>query len=206
MRKSYNRTNGTNCRGEQMRFKDMQEAVERNIIKLFKSFFENPAIFLTEADVQGYLYSLLINEPFFRDASASFKYLTPKEEISKTLLVHAELEVGIRGKGKKYDISIWKPRKAIAFHNWETLVGIEIKFNRRGPARKEPSSILEDIRSVRYNKQGYVLWLNWDREIADGHLKKAENLIRRYENVKLFYLDMFSEPIKTNVNEILRRG
>jgi len=103
-------------------------------------------------------------------------------------------------------LSIWKPRRAIAFPDWETLVGIEIKFIRSSPARKEPSGILKDIRSVRYNKQGYVLWLNWDREIADSHLKKAENLIKRYENVKLFYLDMFSEPIKTNVNEILSRG
>lgn len=188
-----------------MRFKDMQEAVERNIVKLFKSFFENPAIFLTEADVQCYLYSLLINDPFFRDAFASFKHQTPKE-VSKTLLVHAELEVLIRGKSKRYDISIWQPRKGIAFSDWETLIGIEIKYNRRIPAGKEPSGILRDIRSVRYNKQGYVLWLNWDRVIADDHLKKAEKLTKRYENVKLFYLDMFSEPIKTNVNEILSQG
>jgi len=186
-----------------MRFKDLQEAVERNITKLFKSFFENPAIFLSEADVQCYLYALLINDSFFREISPTLKYRTPKEE-SKTLLIHAEVEVGIRGKGKKYDISIWKPSKAINLSEWETIIGIEIKFNRRSPARKEKSSILKDVRKVRYNKQGYILWLNWDREINEEHLKKVENLIRRYENVELFYLDMFSEPMRTNVKGISR--
>lgn len=181
-----------------MRFKDLKEAVERNILKLFKSFFENPAIFLSEADVECYLYALLINDPFFRDVSPSVKYQTSKEE-SKTLLVHAEVGVEIRGKDKSYDISIWKPSKAINLSDWKTAIGIEIKFNRSRPAGKEKSSILKDVRKVRYNKQGYILWLNWDREINDVHLKKVENLIRRYENVKLFYLDMFSEPIRTNV-------
>lgn len=187
-----------------MRFKDLQKAVEGNIVKLFKSFYKNPAIFLTEADLQCFLYSLLINDPFLKDAFASFKYLTTKEEISKSLLIHSELEVGIRGKGKKYDISIWKPRRKIAFSDWETLIGIEIKFNRRLPAGKKTTGILGDIKSVRYNKQGYVLWLNWDREIDDSHLQVAQKFANKYDNVKLFYLDVFSEPIKTNIDEILK--
>jgi hypothetical protein len=182
----------------------LQDSVEKNIIKTFKTFYENPAIFLTEADVQCYLYSLLINDPFLKKFFASFNYLTTKKEISNTILIHSELAVSMSSsKRKRYDISIWKPRKNIDFSEWETLVGIEIKYNRRLPARSEASGIIKDIRSVRYNKQGYVLWLNWDREIDDNHLKVAQKLANKYENVKLFFLDLYSEPIKTNIDEIL---
>ena len=186
-----------------MRFSDLKEAVEKNIAKLFMAFYENPAIFLSEADIKCYLYALLIDDPFFRNLHPNFKYQTPKEK-STTLLIHSELRVEMRGKDKNYDIAILKPSKVITFSDCEIVSGIEIKFNTRDPARNKKSNILEDIKKVSFIRQGYILWLNWDREINDVHLKKVENLIRRYENVKLFYLDMFSEPIRTNVNEISR--
>jgi hypothetical protein len=82
------------------------------------------------------------------------------------------------------------------------MTGIEIKYNRRVPARKEPSNIIEDVKKVSDYKKGYVLWLNYDRKIHDDHLEKVEKLVEKYENVKLYYLDLYSEPIKTNVKEI----
>jgi len=181
-----------------MRFSDLKEAVEKNIAKLFMAFYENPAIFLSEADIKCYLYALLIDDPFFRNLHPNFKYQTPKEK-STTLLIHSELRVEMRGKDKSYDIAILKPSKVITFSDCEIVSGIEIKFNRREPARKEKSNILEDIKKVSFTRQGYILWLNWDREIDNDQLRKVQNFVNNYKNVKLFYLDLFSEPIKTNV-------
>jgi hypothetical protein len=79
------------------------------------------------------------------------------------------------------------------------MIGIEIKYNRRIPARKEPSNILGDVIKVADFKRGYILWLNWEIEINDGHLRKVEKLVAKFRNVKMFYLDVFSDPIKTNI-------
>jgi hypothetical protein len=38
-----------------MRFKLIEEAVERNIVELFKIFYKNPAIFLCETDVESFM-------------------------------------------------------------------------------------------------------------------------------------------------------
>jgi hypothetical protein len=185
-----------------MRYDTLEKAVERNILKLFKVFHKNPAFFLCETDVECYLYSLLINDSVFRHHYPQFKHRWLKQS-SKTLLVHTEIGVGIRRKTKKYDISIWKPTKTVEFYEWETIIGIEIKFNTPHPAGKERSSILEDVKKTKENRKGYILWLNWDSPISDSHLEETRKLIKKYGNVKLLYLDVFSDPIKTNVKELL---
>src|SRR3990170_1501677 len=152
-----------------MGFKELEEAVERSIVKLFATFHEKPAIFLTEGDVKCYLYSLLINEPSIRDSSPTLRYFSERMESSKTLLVHAEYPVIIEGKNKKVDISIYEPQESVDFSDWKLTIGIEIKYDRKEPARKEKSNILEDVKKVAEYQIGYILWLNWDREINDDH-------------------------------------
>jgi hypothetical protein len=56
--------------------KDLEEVVESNIKKLFEIFEENPAYFLSEADVQCYLYSLLINDERIKKLSPLLKVAT----------------------------------------------------------------------------------------------------------------------------------
>jgi hypothetical protein len=183
-----------------MKFKDLEEAVERNIRKLFTSFYKNPAIFWTEADVKCYLYALLINDPFFKNSCPNFKDKNLRKE-SNTFLVHTELPVTVRGKDKKYDILIMEPSKTISYSDCESTICVEIKFNRRDPARKEKSSIVDDVKKAKeVNRRGYVLWLNWACPIRDNHLKRVRNLIKNYKNVELFYLDLYSEPIKASEN------
>jgi len=179
-----------------MTFKGLKEAVERNIIKLFQKFYENPAVFLCETDVESYLYSLLINDSFLKQFSPHFKDDFLKKD-SRTVLIHTEIPLEIRRrKIGIYDISIWKPKKVVKWDEWETTIGIEIKFNRAYPR------IIEDVHKVKQDQRGYVLWLNWDRPIGKKTLKKAEDLVKRYRNVRLFYLDVFSDPIKTNVRQV----
>jgi len=73
------------------------------------------------------------------------------------------------------------------------MIGIEVKFNRRYP------KITKDLEKVKVERRGYVLWLNWDRPINEKILKKAKAFVKKYRNLKLYYLDVFSDPIKTNV-------
>ena len=184
-----------------MKLKDLEEVVEKNIVRLFTFFYENPAIFITESDVKSYLYSLLINDPFIKNFTPHFRNEKLRKE-SKTFIVHTEISEDIKGKEKGYDLLIFKPTKFIDLACCGTTIAVEIKFNRRAPARKEKSSIAEDIKKAKHNRRGYILWLNWDRPISDKHLNKVKKLVKRYGNVKFFYLDLFSEPIKTNVKEI----
>ena len=46
--------------------------------------------------------------------------------------------------------------------------------------------------------------LNWITKIDDKHLKVTQKLSDKYKNVSLFFLDVYSEPIKTNIEEILK--
>ncbi len=46
---------------------------------------------------------------------------------------------------------------------------------------------------------------NWDTGIRDDHRQKVEKQAKKCENVKLFYLDVFSDPIKTNLSEITQK-
>jgi hypothetical protein len=188
-----------------MKLKDLEEVVEQNIVRLFTVFYENPAIFITESDVKSYLYSLLINDPFIKNFTPQFRNEHLRKE-SKTFIVHTELSEDIRGKEKGYDLLIFNPTKFIDLECCGTTIAVEIKFNRREPARKEKSSIVEDIKKAKHNRLGYVLWLNWDRPIDDTNLKTVKMLVDRCRNVELFYLDVFSEPPKTNLEELLKHA
>jgi len=188
--------------------KEFIDAVEKNIMKLFETFHDKTAFFMSERDVQSYLYSLLINDPILKISPTLKNFSTPNTETPKTLLVHTDLEVKVRYmKGtKKVDITILPPKKVIDYStDLDNAIGIEIKYNRRSPARKEPSGILDDVKKCADYRRGYVLWLNWDRPISDDHLKETENFVKRYENVKLYYLDVFSDPIKTNVRQLMNQ-
>jgi hypothetical protein len=109
-----------------------------------------------------------------------------------------------------FNTSYWtsvlrKRARIIVIPPWDPAVGIEIKFNRRYPASKEKSSILEDVRKAKGHRKGYVLWLNYDRPISEKHVEKVKSLAKKYGNVKLFFLDLFTEPFKTNLPELQRR-
>jgi len=189
-----------------MKYKDLEEAVERNIGNLFTIFYRNPAFFLSESDVECYLYSLLVNDPILKISPTLKNFSTPNIETPETLLVHTDLQVKVRYmKGyKKVDITIFPPKKVIDYSvDLDNAIGIEIKYNRRSPAKKEVSGIFDDVKKCADYRHGYVLWLNWDRPISDDHLKETESFVRRHENVKLYYLDVFSDPIKTNVPNLL---
>lgn len=187
--------------------KGFTDVVEKNIMKLFKTFHDKTAFFLSERDVQSYLYSLLINDPFLKTTPTLENFSTHNIERPETLLVHADLAVKVTGmKGiKRVDITILPPKKVIDFSADldNAAIGIEIKYNRRLPAGKEQSGILNDVKKCAGYGQGYVLWLNEDRPIRDDHLKETQSFVKRYENVKPYYLDVFSDPNKTNVPNLL---
>lgn len=186
-----------------MQWQDMDVAVKRNIEKVISIFYENPAMFLCEADVQAYLYSLLINDPVFAKKLIPYKNMKLQKE-SNTSLVH--LEIQFDGKKprayERVDISILKPCKK--FNSEDGLpcsIGIEIKYNRKLPARNEASNIIKDVKKVaNHYSQGYVLWLNWDRWINPEHLKKVKKAVRECRNVRLYYLDLHSDPIERSRN------
>lgn len=177
-----------------MRTKEFEEAIETNIAKFFKTFYENPAFFFRETDAVCYLYSLLINDPFFKKMHPRFRNKKLKRK-STTLLVHTEISREIRGKDKICDLMIWEPTKTVGLEERgkrKEKIGIELKFNRRDPAREsEKSGILGDVKKARANRKGYVLWMNWEKPLSDKNLEKTEKLVKRYENVKLYYLDVF---------------
>lgn len=188
------------------RITDLSDIVEKNIVALLRTFHENPAIFLSESDVESYLYSLLINEPEIRDSLPTMTNFSAAREASKSLLVHANLRVNIKNRDRLVDLSIFQPRSKLDWADadeWESMIGIEIKFNRRVPAsRKERCGIIEDVKKVSDYKRGYVVWVNWGRAIDDAHLDKCKKEAEKYNNVKIFYLDVFSDPIKTNVTDL----
>jgi hypothetical protein len=142
----------------------------------------------------------LINDPFFKHLHPEYKDDSLKKA-SKTLLVHSEIGRPIRGKDKWCDIIIWEPTKTVGTEDKgrKEKIGIEVKFDRTYPARRsEKSGIISDVKKAGANRKGYVLWLNWRGPICDKHIKRTENLVKlnQYGNVKLLYLDMFSDPIK----------
>jgi len=61
-----------------VRFRVLQNIVKKDIIKLFKTFRDSPATFLSESDVECYLYSLLTNEPQIRDFQVRMKIMSKK--------------------------------------------------------------------------------------------------------------------------------
>jgi hypothetical protein len=191
-----------------MKFEDLDKTVYRSIISLFIRFSEDTAIFWTEADVTSYLYSLLINDPTFKKSLAWFESASfPKK--SQTVLVHVNAQDETKSRRKYYDLLILKPKKylkdEIDKDEEASVIGIEIKFDRKEPTRKEKSNIISDIRKVAQMRRGYVLWLNSGRKIGPVHLERAEKLANRL-GVRLLYLDLSSKceiSPRTNVKELL---
>src|SRR5208283_3093477 len=107
------------------------------------------------------------NEPIIRNFLPTVKYLSEKGKLRKTRLVHTETQGEIHKRDRKVDITIFPPKEIIDDPDWYNMIGIEIKYNRRIPARKEPSNILGDVIKVADFKIGYILWLNWNTKIND---------------------------------------
>jgi len=183
-----------------IRLELLANSVENNIVNLFKKFKEKPAVFLSKLDVIGYLYYLLITDPFL-GYSPTIKNLAPNVAKSKTFLIHAGLEVSIENQNKQVAISVGEAQKEIELSNWDFPVGLEIEYNTI-PTTNIQNIFAEDIKKVAKYKKGYLLWLNWNSPIDDENLREAQELISKQENVKLFYLDLFSNPAKTNVKKI----
>jgi hypothetical protein len=183
-----------------MKLESLANTVESNIVHLFKKFREKPAVFLSKADVTSYLYYLLISDPFL-GYSPTIKNLAPTVAKSKTFLVHAGLEVSIENQNKQVAISIGESEKEIELSKWDFPIGIEIEHNTKG-AKTTQNTIAENIEKVSQYKKGYLLWLNWDSPIDDENLIETQELIAKKENVKLFYLDLMSIPVKTNIKKI----
>jgi hypothetical protein len=183
-----------------MKLEALANTVESNIVHLFKKFKEKPAVFLSKADVTCYLYYLLITDPFL-GYSPTIKNLAPTIAKSKTFLIHAGLEVSIENQNKQVAISIGESEKEIELSKWDFLVGIEIEHNTK-PTKNIQNTIAENIEKVSKYKKGYILWLNWETSIDDENLREIQELISKRENVKLFYLDLVSIPVKTNIKKI----
>jgi hypothetical protein len=137
---------------------DLEEAVECNIKKLLKIFEENPAYFLSERDVQCYLYSLLINDERIKKLSPLIRSGDGLNRDSRTLLVHAERPrvKGSRVKGfPQHDIFILPCCETASFDSLKPVIGIEIKFN-RGPYRVDRKTLTpvdKDIEKLHKNKE-----------------------------------------------------
>ena len=183
-----------------MKLESLANTIESNIIHLFKKSKEKPAVFLSKSDVICYLYYLLISDPFL-GYSPTIKNLSPTVAKSKTFLVHAGLEVSIENQNKQVAISLGESQKELELSTWDFPVGIEVLFN---TANTEASlnAIVENLEKVAKYKKGYLLWLNWDTPIDDEILRDAQELISKQEHVKLFYLDLASNPFKTNIKKV----
>jgi hypothetical protein len=184
-----------------MKVESLANSVEGNVIHLFKKFKEKPAVFLSKADVTCYLYYLLITDPFL-GYSPTITNLSPTVAKSKTFLVHAGLDVLIENQNKQVAISIGQSEKEIELSKWDFLIGIEIEHNTKATKTLQ-NTVVENIEKVSKYKKGYLLWLNWETAIDDENLRETQDLISKQENVKLFYLDLLSIPVKTNVKKIV---
>ena len=189
--------------------KDLEEALEENIVKLFEAFYKNPAIFLSEADVQCYLYGLLINDERIKKFSPLIKKgdKLGKDELNKdsmTLLVHAEKPRGTVF--PKYDIAFWCFENT-NFKSLKPVIGIEIKFN-KGPykANRNTSPVKSDLDKLIKDeklKRKYLLWLNWGRRMNDQGREYVDKIEEEAnENVRFYYLDISSGKPETNLSKL----
>ncbi len=116
--------------------------VQDAIQELGRTFSENPHIFLTEADVQCYLYSILLKNHYFSNPGRAKVTGKPDKILNKngnTIRLHAEILSNSRQ--KFCDLSIIKLR--------------DIKFEAREP-RDSKSSSYED-RLLHTHKYGVNL-------------------------------------------------
>ena len=98
-------------------------------------------------------------------------------------------------------MSIGESEKEIELSKWDFPVGIEIEYNTKATKTLQ-DSIIENIEKVSKYKKGYLLWLNWETAIDDENLRETQEIIGKKENVKLFYLDLLSIPVKTNIKKL----
>lgn len=182
-----------------MKLETIASSVESNIVHLMKKFKEKPAVFLSKSDVTCYLYYLLITDPFLGH-SPTIRNLSPTVPRSKTFLVHAGLEVSVESKNKQVALSIGESQKDVELQTWDFPVGIDIEYNTKDSTSE--TLFTEDVEKLSKYKKGYLLWLNWCDSIDDKDLKQVEELFAKHDCVKLYYLDLFSKPVKTNVKKI----
>jgi hypothetical protein len=182
---------------------ELDQAVNKSIFNLFRTFAKSPGMFWSEGDVESFLFSLLINEPVFQRCSPNLDCENLKIN-SFTTLVHTQTKVFPKRMGRRInDIAIIIPNEEINYPDTETVIGIEIKFNRKRPARDEKASIMNDIRKVKDNEKGYVLLLNWDRPINTEHLDTVIRRCGKYPNVKFYFVDVSSGGVFSNFPKAL---
>jgi len=183
-----------------MKLETIASSVESNIVHLMKKFKEKPAVFLSKSDVTCYLYYLLITDPFLGH-SPTVRNLSPTVMRSKTFLVHAGLEVSVESQNKQVALSIGESQKDVELQTWDFPVGIDIEYNTKSLSTSQ-TQFAEDLEKLAKYKKGYLLWLNWGDSIADNDLRQVEELVAKHNYVKLYYLDLYSKPVKTNVKKI----
>jgi hypothetical protein len=174
---------------------EIKRCVDQDIRKLLRVFRRQPAMFFTEADVQSYLYSLLINDRALREFQPPVKGYD-----LKTVLVHAEART-TRPKQRRFDIVVGKPVATLDENGYDGLVGIEIKFDTTYSSSGN-CNISEDIRKAHGFDVGYVLWLNWRFRISKDRVNRAEAFAKKYGNVTFWFIDMSTKPIATNVPRV----
>ena len=183
-----------------MKIESLANAVETNIMRVFRKFKEKPAVFLSKSDVTCYMYYLLVTDPFL-GFSPTILNLAPAISKSKTFIVHAGLEISIEGESKQVALSIGESSKETNLSSWDFPIGIEIEHNLE--SSPEAQAILsEDIEKIAKFKRGYLLCLNWDNPVSDDNVMKVKKLIAEHENVQFFYIDLCTNPGKTNVRRI----
>jgi hypothetical protein len=184
-----------------MKIESLASTVESNITRLFKKFKEKPAAFLSKADLMCYMYYQLVTDPFL-GFSPTITDLAPTIPKSKTFLVHAGLDVSIENQNKQVAISIGESQKETDLPAWDFLVGIEIEHNKKA-SPDTLADLSEDIKKIANYKRGYLLWLNWDAPIENDSIIEAERLVSQHENLRFYYADIYSEPIKSNIRKIM---
>lgn len=184
-----------------MKIESLANSIESNITRLFKKFKEKPAVFLSKSDVMCYMYYLLVTDPFL-GYSPTITNLAPAISKSKTFLVHAGLEVSIENQNKKVALSVGESQKETELPTWDFPIGIEIQHNviATPEAMEETAENVEKLASY---KRGYLLWLNWDKPINDDCIFKVGKLVAEHENLRFFYVDLFSKPPRSNIQRIL---
>jgi hypothetical protein len=147
-----------------------------------------------------YLYYLLITDPFL-GYSPTITNISPSAPKSKTFLVHAGLEVLINNQKKTVDLSVGESQKEVVLSSWDFLVGIEIMYNTK-PSPQALKDLTENMEKLINYQMGFLIWVNWDTPLEDNFIEQMEFTAANYKNVKLFYIDRFSDPFKTNNKKI----
>ena len=162
--------------------------VEADITRLFKSFRDKPARFLTKSDVVCYLYHLLIFDPFLR-RDPKIKNFTETVPNSKTFLIHSGLEVCVDGINRSVSLSVGEVKRESLLSAWDFPVGIEVEHNFVF-SPENWIDIESDVRKLSQYKRGYLLCLNWENSLRGKHLDIVESMVAKHKSVKFFYFSL----------------